>query len=150
MHTDAQGPQRRARLPCRAMQPSAWHAFLACMHAGRLSRFCPCNSAPWRAATGCPSGGSPIQPQSASPDQAPTLPRSPRDQAFLTSTHLCIAMELVEGGSLFHYVLGRGAHDHPPLSVADARWWVRVGWGQAGRPGGAAGHARLEGMCLLE
>jgi len=43
-------------------------------------------------------------------------------QAFLTSTHLCIAMELVEGGTLFSFVLGPAARERPPLSVADARW----------------------------
>lgn len=46
-------------------------------------------------------------------------------QAFLTSTHLCIAMELVEGGTLFNFVLGPGARERPPLSVADARWCAR-------------------------
>lgn len=43
-------------------------------------------------------------------------------QAFLTATHLCIATELVEGGTLFNFVLGQGARERPPLSVADARW----------------------------
>ncbi|PRW20807.1 sulfur stress regulator [Chlorella sorokiniana] len=47
-------------------------------------------------------------------------------EAFLTSTHLCIAMELVEGGTLFHWVLGQGARERPPLSVADARWLFQM------------------------
>ena len=33
-----------------------------------------------------------------------------------------IAMELVEGGSLFNFVLGHEARERPPLSVAEARW----------------------------
>ncbi|KAI7835471.1 hypothetical protein COHA_010628 [Chlorella ohadii] len=47
-------------------------------------------------------------------------------EAFLTSTHLCIAMELVEGGTLFSFVLGPAARERPPLSVADARWLFQM------------------------
>lgn len=56
----------------------------------------------------------------------PNMPSTPGSlQAFLTSTHLCIAMELVEGGTLFNFVLGPAARERPPLSVADARWCAR-------------------------
>lgn len=54
------------------------------------------------------------------------LLRALPQQAFLTSTHLCIAMELVTGGTLFNYVLGPGAAGRPPLGVEHARWLFQM------------------------
>lgn len=89
-----------------------------------LRRLCrpACPDALWLTSLPCHARG----PRGACPNQP---------QVFMTSTHLCIAMEFAPGGDMFEYVVKKNG-----LREDEARWFFQQVRTRAARCAAVAAH----------